>query len=209
MPTKELKWFANMPNIGHMYLRKKQCSNLSSIGQVIQTEFALRVPYSHKYDLQIWRATGHFSAQNKVLLKSVFLLDVDTAFWHFNADPPIGEWSLRSGSVFRHTDGSGTIYKPLLQAWVVQLQRSTASVRRIRTPAQADHAPSSTLDESSDPWRRPWARGSDKMNKTRRKCGTSALSALELITSSSMQLDQLQNEWVYGSMNTSDTAWRA
>ena len=61
MPTKELKSFANMPNIGHMYLSNKHCSKVSSIvqsrrnctGTIIQTEFALKVPYSHKYDPQI------------------------------------------------------------------------------------------------------------------------------------------------------------
>ena len=89
------------------------------------------------------------------LLKSVFLLDAYAAFWRFNEDPPIGEWSLRSGSVFRHADGSVTVFEPLLQAWVVRPQRSTASVCRIRAPAQADQAPSSTFDESSDPQRHP------------------------------------------------------
>ena len=59
-PTKELKSFAYMPNVGHMYLSNKHCFSLSSIGQsrrnctgtIIQTEFALKVPYSHKYNLQ-------------------------------------------------------------------------------------------------------------------------------------------------------------
>ncbi len=86
------------------------------------------------------------------LLKSVFLLNSDAAFRRFNEDPPIGEWSLRSGRVSRHADGSVTVYEPLLQAcWVIQPQRTTASVRRIWAPAQADQATSSTLDESSDP----------------------------------------------------------
>ncbi|KAI2494619.1 hypothetical protein MHU86_19897 [Fragilaria crotonensis] len=89
------------------------------------------------------------------LLKSVLTLTHDAAFWRFSEDPAIGEWSLRSGRVFRHADGSVTAYEPLLQAWVIRPQRSAASVRRIRAPAQADQAPSSTFDDSSDPPRRP------------------------------------------------------
>ena len=53
------------------------------------------------------------------LLKSVFPLTHDAAFWRFSEDPAIGEWSLRSGRVFRHADGSVTAYEPLLQAWVI------------------------------------------------------------------------------------------
>lgn len=95
-----------------------------------------------------------FDAKQRLLM-SVFLLDSDAAKWRFNLDPPIGDRSLRKGKVFQHADGSVTAYEPLLQAWVVRPQRSAASVRRIRAPAQADQAPSSTLDESSDPQRRP------------------------------------------------------
>ncbi|KAI2497111.1 hypothetical protein MHU86_17372 [Fragilaria crotonensis] len=89
------------------------------------------------------------------LLKSVILLDSDSAGWRFREDPAIGEWSLRSGSVFRHADGSVTVYEHRLQAWVIRPQRSAAYVRRIRAPAQADQAPSSSLDESNEPQRRP------------------------------------------------------
>jgi len=89
------------------------------------------------------------------LLKLVIILPLDSAGWRFREDPPVGKWSLRSGSVFRHADGSVTVYEHRLQAWVIRPQRSAAYVRRIRAPAQADQAPSSSLDESNEPQRRP------------------------------------------------------
>lgn len=92
----------------------------------------------------------HFNVK-QCLLKSVILLDSQSAGWRFREDPAIGERSLRSGKVYRHADGSVTVYEPRLQAWVIRPVRSPAYVRRIRAPAQADQAPSSTLDESSEP----------------------------------------------------------
>ena len=100
------------------------------------------------------RSIPLFKAKQR-LLKSVFILSDTDATWRFREDPAIGVRSLRSGRIFRHADGSVTAYEPLLQAWVIRPQRSAASVRRIRAPAQADQAPSSTFDDSSDPPRRP------------------------------------------------------
>ena len=54
-----------------------------------------------------------------------------------------------------HADGSITVYERRLQVRrVIRPVRSPAYVRRIREPAQADQAPSSTLDESSVPQQR-------------------------------------------------------
>jgi hypothetical protein len=99
--------------------------------------------------------SDHLSIVKQRLLKSVFILTNEDASRRFREDPAIGEWSLHSGRIFRHADGSVTAYEPRLQAWVIRPARSQASLRRIRAPAQADQAPSSTLDESSDPQRHP------------------------------------------------------
>ncbi len=88
-----------------------------------------------------------FNAKQR-LLKSVILLDSDSAGWRFREDPAIEERILRSGKVNRHADGSVTVYESRLQAWGIRPVQSPAYVRRIRAPAQADQAPSSTLDES-------------------------------------------------------------
>jgi hypothetical protein len=84
------------------------------------------------------------------LLKSFILLNSDSSGWRFREDPAIGERSLRSRKVYRHADGSVTVYERWLQAWVSRPVQSPAYVRRIRAPAQADQAPSSTLEENSE-----------------------------------------------------------
>jgi hypothetical protein len=82
------------------------------------------------------------------LMKSVFILDMTSAGWRFREDPYVGKRSLRSGVIYRHADGSVTAWEPRLQAWIIRPRRSTAYVRRMRVSAQADQAPSSTLEES-------------------------------------------------------------
>jgi hypothetical protein len=92
-----------------------------------------------------------FKAKQQRLLKSVILLDSNSAGWCFREDPAIGERSLRSGEVYRHADGGDSVYERRLQAWVIRPVQSPAYVRRIQAPAQADQAPSSTFDGSSEP----------------------------------------------------------
>ena len=75
--------------------------------------------YSRKYNLANMTCDRVLFYTKQRLLKSVFPLTNEGAFWRFNKDPAIGEWSLRSGSIFRHTDSSVTAYGPLLQAWVI------------------------------------------------------------------------------------------
>jgi hypothetical protein len=101
---------------------------------------------TNRNDLQ----QGTFNAKQR-LLKSFILLDSNSTEWCFREDPAIGERSLRSRKVNRHADGSVTVNERRLQAWVIRPVRSPAYVRRIQAPAQADQAPSFTLDESSEP----------------------------------------------------------
>jgi hypothetical protein len=82
------------------------------------------------------------------LMKSVFILDSTGATWRFREDPYIGKWSLRSGCIYRHADGSVTVWESRLQTWVIRPRQSTAYFRRMRVSAKADQAPSSTLEES-------------------------------------------------------------
>jgi hypothetical protein len=91
-----------------------------------------------------------FNAKQR-LLKLDILLDSDSTGWRFWEDSAIGERSLRSGKVYRHADGSVTVNERRLQAWVIRPVQSPAYVRRTQAPAQADQAPSFTLDESSKP----------------------------------------------------------
>ena len=97
------------------------------------------------------RYTALFTAKaERRLLRSVFALSEDGAKWRFRLDPVIGVWSLRSGEVYRHADGSVTAFEPRLQAWVMRPKRPQAYYRRIRAPSavEADQTPASIIDES-------------------------------------------------------------
>jgi hypothetical protein len=66
----------------------------------------------------------------------------------FARENPFVIWSLRSGNLYLHADSSVTVWEPRLQSWVLQPVRSLSYWRRNRDYAQADQAPSSSLDES-------------------------------------------------------------
>jgi hypothetical protein len=108
-------------------------------------------------------STPLFAAKQR-LLKSVFILSKTDATWRFREDPAIGVRSLRSGRIFRHADGSVTTFESRLQAWVIRPVRAQAYWRRVRTLAQADQAPSSSLDESNDTTTSLMRLGSDKLS---------------------------------------------
>ena len=108
-------------------------------------------------------STPLFAAKQR-LLKSVFILSKTDATWRFQEDPAIGVRSLRSGRIFRHADGSVTTFESRLQAWVIRPVRAQAYWRRFRTLAQADQAPSSSLDESNDTTTSLMRLGSDKLS---------------------------------------------
>ena len=97
------------------------------------------------------RSTALFTAKaERRLLRSVFALSDHGATWRFRWAPTIGVWSLRSGEVYLHADGSVTAFEPRLQAWVMRPTRPQAYYRRIRAPSavEADQASSSSIDEA-------------------------------------------------------------
>ncbi len=83
-------------------------------------------------------------------MRSVFALSDDSASWRFRLDPPLGVWSLRSGEVYCHADGSVTAFEPRPQACVMRPTRPKAYYRRICAPSavEADQASSSSIDEA-------------------------------------------------------------